>query len=399
MVLNRDDIRAGKPLRSNDIRQRNEKLVLNLIFAHTGISQSEIVSITGLKPPTVFRIFSELEASGVILECNEEKAQTDRKGRRPSYYCVNPDSYYSIGVDFWSGSAAAVVVDFGGNVVFQDVAALPGGIDGEAVTERLKELIHRAIERAGIDTKKILGVGVGAPGIVDTVSGRVLRYPRILSMTDFPIGERLSSEFGVPVYVHNNCSVIALSEYRYREIEHQQSVFAFLIRSGVGGAFIQDGAAFVNHNVTALEVGHLSVDPNGERCECGGRGCLESYLNEDALLGALKARAGCASWEQLEERLEADDAGVKTVLREFAAYLVHSAINIANLLRPSAFLVVTRYQRCAEFFAGELNAAFRRPESTLTAENITTFGRRYDPGLACKGAADLVLDHFFLEAP
>jgi predicted NBD/HSP70 family sugar kinase len=395
MGPNKESILAVKPLRSNDIRQRNEKLVLNLIYAHSGISQSEIVSITGLKPPTVFRIFTELESNGVIRACNEEKTQSDRKGRRPSYYCVNPDSYYSVGVDFWSGSASTVIVDFGGNVVYQGFSELPRGIDANSVTERLKESIHRAINEAGVDKEKILGVGVGAPGIVDIVEGLVLRYPRIGSMTDYPIGDMLSEEFRIPVYVHNNCSVIALSEYRYRKIEGQQSVFAFLIRSGVGGAFIQEGTAFVNHNVTALEVGHLSVDPNGTKCECGAAGCLETYLNEDNLLGTLAEKAGCGTWEELEDRLGEGDERVRTVLRGFADLLVNAATSISNLLNPSAFLVVTRYQRCAEFFADELNTAFARPGHALAAANITAVGRKYDPSLACKGAADLVLDHFF----
>ncbi len=398
MNLQKESILAGKPLRSNDIRQRNERLVLNLIYAHSGISQSEIVSITGLKAPTVFRIFSELEVSGVIRECNEDKEQPDRKGRRPSYYCVSPDIYYAVGVDFWSHSASAVIVDFSGRVVGEELTIFPSGINADTVMEKLKELIRLAIERAGIDHDKILGIGVGAPGIVDIVAGTVVRYPRIDSMENFPIGAGLGDALQLPVYVHNTCSVIALSEQRYHTLEGQRSIFAFLIRSGVGGAFIQDGVAFVNHSVTALEVGHLSVDPHGPICECGGTGCLETYFNEEKLLEALTARTRCSSWEELDRRLEAGDEEVRSVLKEFSELLVNVATNIANLLNPNAYLVVTRYPRCAEFFAGELNAAFKRPGHLLSMSEVSAVGRKYDPIIACRGAADLVFDHFFQEA-
>lgn len=390
-----DNVIAGRPLRSNDIRQRNERLVLNLIYEHTGIAQSQIVSITGLKAPTVFRIFSELESSGLIEECEADREQSDKKGRRPSYYCVRPDAFYAIGVDFWSYSASILIVDFAGGVVHEDFAELTAGIDAPTVVDKLKVLIRRAIDRSGIDEGKILGIGVGAPGIVDIVEGRVLRYPRILSMSDFPIGQRLSDAFQMPVYVHNNSTVVALSECRYRGLGEYRSLFAFLIRSGVGGAFIQNGTAFVNHHTTALEVGHLSVDPNGPRCECGGTGCLETYLNEETLFAALTAETRSSTWEEIEQRVAANDEAVVTVLRRFASLLVQAATNVANLLNPDAFLVVTRYERLAEFFAAELDRAFRSPGHLLPMSDVTVVGRRYDPTLACKGAAELVFSHFF----
>ena len=399
MSVNRESIVAGKPLRSNDIRQRNERLVLNLIYAHSsGISQSEIVAITGLKPPTVFRIFSELEAKGIIRVCNEDKEQPDRKGRRPSYYCVNPDSFCAIELDFSSYSASIVVVDFAGGVVHQDSSDFPAGVDAPAVNRKLKSLIRRAIDSSGVSEGRILGIGVGAPGIVDTVGGRVVRYPRILSMSDFPIGDILHSAFGLPVYIHNNCAVVALSEQRYRKLDASHSIFAFLIRSGVGGAFIQDGAAFVNHDMTALEVGHFSVDAKGNQCECGARGCLETYLNEEKILSYLAAQAGCSNWDEIERRLVDRDKTVIAALREFSSLLVYTATNVANLLNPNAFLVVTRYEHLAEFFAEELRSSFAGKGHLLPITELEVVGRKYDPILACKGACDLVFDHFFQEA-
>ena len=103
------------PLRSGDVRARNEKLVLKLIYNQTGISQSEISTITGLKPPTVFRIFTSLIEQGFIVECRSNRKATEKKGRKPSFFCVNPDACYAIGLDFWWQSAAVLVTDFSGN--------------------------------------------------------------------------------------------------------------------------------------------------------------------------------------------------------------------------------------------------------------------------------------------
>ena len=319
----------AKPLRSADIRARNEKLVLSLIRRQRGISQSQVAQRTGLKPPTVFRIFQVLEEQGFISNCVEdpevqrdkqsepqppgqlerqsavrsdtqagaeterpeterpgterpggERPGAERKGRRPAYYCVNPHALYVVGVDFWARSASAVVVDFAGTPVYRDILDLNGLTGVEEILERLEALITEAIEQAGIDRGRLLGIGVGAPGMVDIESGVVLRYPRIEGMDGFPLRERLEEAFGVPVHLHNNAAVIALSEYRYGSVRGRRSVLTLVLRAGVGGAFIQNGSLFVNHHRTALEVGHVVVDPAGPECRCGRRGCLETYLSE-----------------------------------------------------------------------------------------------------------------------
>jgi len=387
-----------RPLRSNDIRERNEKLVLNLIYTHRGISQSEVAQLTSLKPPTVFRIFSELEGRGIIRECSGEKDLSDRKGRKPSFYCVDPGSFYAIGVDFWSVSAAIVVVDFSGAAVYQNVVNFDGEINADEVTDRIEALIGESIRASGIDTERILGIGVGAPGMVDINEGVVLRYPRIEGMKNYNISERLTSAFDLPVFIHNNASVIALAEYRYGATKGEDSLLAVLIRSGVGGAFIHGGRLFVSRNKTAVEIGHMSVDVNGKTCECGAAGCLETYLSEDAILELVRSQIGITSLEELERRLQNDDNQTLTVMREVARLLVHAVYSLSNILNPEAFLVVSRFQGISDFFSQEIRAGLRSTSQTMRNGEARVISRQYDPLIACKGACDLVYDHFFAQA-
>jgi predicted Rossmann fold nucleotide-binding protein DprA/Smf involved in DNA uptake len=102
---------GGGPARAASIRERNERLVLRLIFRKGPLSQSEAAKLTGLKPPTVFRIFLELERAGLIAaDAGRRPGPAERKGRRPQDYRVVPSAAYAVGVDFWAGSAAAVVL-------------------------------------------------------------------------------------------------------------------------------------------------------------------------------------------------------------------------------------------------------------------------------------------------
>jgi predicted NBD/HSP70 family sugar kinase len=384
-----------RPLRSRDVRERNEKLVLKLIYNRRGISQSEISSITGLKPPTIFRIFTSLIEQGFITECDTDRVVAEKKGRKPSFFCVNPRVRYSIGVDFWWQSAAVLVADFSGQPIHEELVKFEVGIDAERMMIQIENLIRNAIRKSGIQEQKIIGIGIGAPGVVDIQEGRVLKYPRAKGMTNYSIKDRISASFPIPVYIHNNCSVIALSEYRYGRARGQESMLAILIRAGVGGAFIQDGRAFVNQNKTALEVGHLSVDVDGRRCQCGARGCLESYLSEEAILQEVEAAGERATWENLEELLKRKDPKTTEVMNRLGAILWTAVCSLINLLNPEAVLIVSRHRFLSDFFVSVIRESLQK----LALENqlgpVNVISEEYRPTIACKGAADLVFDHFF----
>ncbi|MGM0432982.1 MAG: winged helix-turn-helix domain-containing protein, partial [Spirochaetota bacterium] len=127
------------PLRSEDVRQKNEKLILHYIQHSHGISQSEIVHLTGLKAPTVLRIFSILEKNGLIKvnKNRPEKDEGDRKGRKPVFYTVNGRAKYVIGVEFWSQTAHVLVVDFARKPVYSLDICLRDGADADEIFEQL----------------------------------------------------------------------------------------------------------------------------------------------------------------------------------------------------------------------------------------------------------------------
>ncbi|MFO8065349.1 MAG: ROK family transcriptional regulator [Spirochaetota bacterium] len=399
------------PLRSYDVRERNEKLVLQIIHRKGGISQSEVSQETGLKPPTVFRIFSQLESNGIIRECSPDRRSAPTKGRKPAFYCVVPESFYTIGIDFWAGSAAVVVVDFAGTAVHSEVVHTAPDTGAAGVMAEITALIERSVAGSGLDRERILGIGVGAPGIVDIESGTVVRYPRIPGLDGYGITEELSRRFGRPVHIHNNAAVIALGEYRYGSVQDHQSVMTFLIRSGVGGAFLQNGRILTNRGRTVLEVGHMVFDPNGPPCQGGRPGCLESYLSEGAVTAAVE-KAGFAGLDEVETYLErrgllgSDASGASeslfselaeasSDLAETARAFAEAAHTLSNLLNPECYLIVSRYRWFSQFLGSALEHYPDSDSPGLSEGMAAIFPQTYDPIRACRGATDLVLDRFF----
>ncbi len=381
------------PLRGNDIRRRNEKLILNMIHKSDGISQSQVAAETGLKPPTVLRIFSKLEEKKLIQVSKDKKTDSDRKGRRPVYYVVRGGAAYAVGVDFWAQSMTVVVVDFARKPVYTRTEPLVEGISAEEVMGKLESMITNALEQAVVGQAEVLGIGVGAPGRVDIGEGKVLYYSRIPGMIRFPIRSRLENRFQIPVHVHNNSSVIALNEYRYGKAGGARSLLTILIRSGVGGAFINDGRLLVNGDRTTLELGHMSVDVNGPECECGRQGCLETYVAEHTLLETL----GHPEMNTLADydESEASDEDLRASLEEKGRYLAAGIRNLFELFSPDVFLLLTRSARVSEQLAAIVRQELQQSTRNIPEQECRILASPFEPGEAGLGAADLVFENYF----
>ena len=375
-----------QPLRSNDIRESNEKLVLSLIFQNTQLSQSQVVQLTGLKAPTVYRIFAKLEAEQLI-QLSQNSAvdnghrESERKGRRPSFYKINPNSGYAVGIDFSIQTASVIVVDFANDVIYDTCRELEPGAHLDHTLSAIDEMIRKAVDSSGISAEALIGIGIGSPGMVDTVTGEVLEYERIKGLAGFNLKKHFEALFGAPVLVHNNASVIASSAYHYGIARGEDSLLAVLVRSGVGGALVNQGRIFLNGNATALEVGRTLIEPGGPS--------LESIVSERALLEMLQKRVPIASWQEAQEQhLGAGE--VADALRYARTVFAAAIENLDHLFHPEAVLIIARYALLAEAL-GDV--------ARETLPNRRVISMVYDAVQACYGATDLVFQQFFLRLP
>lgn len=378
------------PLRSNDIRERNEKLVLNLIFTNGSMSQSRIVQETGLKAPTVFRIFAKLEEAGMIRQCTaaeseEERPAGERKGRRPSFYCIEPSSGYAIGVDFSRLAAAVIVVNLANEVIYRFDTEVGDSPDRVSILDTIGTMIDEAIEQSAIDREALIGIGIASPGRVDTVEGRVVEYRRIPGLAGYSIKKHFERTYGVPVYVHNNSSVIAASAYHYGTARAESSLLAVLVRSGVGGALVNHGEIFLNGTTTVLEIGRLKPP-----CDSGDpeRESLESIVSEPAMLDSVRAATGVESWEDADRTLAVEDLVV--ILARAREALADAVRNLYHVFHPEAVLLTSRFSVITQVLGSAIRDAV---PGCRVIESV------YDPVQACYGATDLVFAHFFLRSP
>ncbi len=388
--------KSKSPLRGDDIRKRNQNLILGLIRKHQNLSQSEAVNNTGLKPPTILRIFGILEKDRLIKINKEPAIVNEKKGRKPVYYKINSKVAYAIGIDFCSTSASVVIVDFNREPVFSDFIDISDNQTGESIYILLCKLVEDAITKSNINRSKILGIGVGAPGKVDISTGSVFFYDRIKGLSDFSLKDRFNDFFNIPVFINNNCAVIAMNEFLYGHDSDSKSLITLVIRNGVGGAFINEGILFTTNNITTMEIGHISIDYNGRQCECGEKGCLETYLAEPAILKDIQGIKEVSSFMEIDELIIAGDTEIESFLKERAQLLCKALKILRRSFSPDTFQIISRsihYAQKLSMYAKEIMK--NDPCNYSYSEELTIKCSQYNPVNAGQGAADMVFNHYF----
>ncbi len=159
-------------------------------------------------------------------------------------------------------------------------------------SEFLSKLVtHVEILRIEARTRKLTlaGVGIGAPGPINVERGFVYFFPNIPGWINTPLKSILESKLKMPVFVDNDANAMALGEFYFGAGRGAKSMIALTLGTGVGGGLVIDGKLFHGQSFSAAELGHMSVDPNGPRCACGNRGCIETFVGNSYFVKEVRA--------------------------------------------------------------------------------------------------------------
>ncbi|MBV9229640.1 MAG: ROK family protein [Chloroflexi bacterium] len=146
----------------------------------------------------------------------------------------------------------------------------------ERIIPRIIQAIHQALDNAGVTLDEIAGIGVGAPGPLNPRTGVVFAPPNLAGWHNVPLGATLKEHFSVPIFIENDANSAALGEYMFGAGQSSKEMVYLTISTGIGGGVIADGKILEGIVGTAAELGHMTIDWQGDRCNCGNIGCLES---------------------------------------------------------------------------------------------------------------------------
>jgi predicted NBD/HSP70 family sugar kinase len=253
-----------------DARRHNRALVLRTLFRAGPLSRADLARETYLTRVTTSDLASELLGDGLIEELG---TRTDQGVGKPATLLgIVRRSRMTVTLDLSDDEVfRAALVDLAGTVVDRRASKLEGrtGKDAVALATDLASELTSSTEET------LLGVGVGSPGVVDP-EGTVLEAPN-LAWQDVDLAGHLADKLDVPTYVANDANAAALGELGLGG-PADRSLFLIKIGQGVGAGLVIDGQLVLGDRFAAGEIGHVVVEPRGDRCACGRRGCLETVI-------------------------------------------------------------------------------------------------------------------------
>ena len=324
----------------NDIRDINQTVLLHLIRERQPISRVDIARITGLRPGTISSIVNRLIRKGVIFEGAEGPSSG---GRTPTYLNINAENAYVLAIDIGVRDTAYAVSDFNGRILKQR-NILTEGDPGEFI-DRLAENIQKLIH-SDYGHVNFAGVGVSIPGLVKRETGEVAVSPN-LGWRDLPLRAILESKLGLPVYVENDANAAAFSELWYGPLDEikVKTLLYILVVDGLGCGLIINGELHVGSKVGMGGFGHMCIEPNGELCSCGRKGCWETLASESATVARyhrlMSNRDGSitTSITDIISQANRGDEKALAALTATAEYLGEGIASLAHGLSPETIVI------------------------------------------------------------
>lgn len=389
------------------MKQLNVSAVLRVIRDNGSLSRAEIAKLTGLTPASVTNITKILIEDKFLIE---SKIGESSGGRPPIILELNPDARYVIGIGIGVGVIDVVITNLSAKIISKKSMIIGDErYDYNLVFAELVNLINEVIELSNIERKNILGAGVALHGIVNAKSGESI-HSLYYGWKNINIKKRLEDELQLTVYVDNDVRAMALGESLFGAIKDISNFVTLNISNGIGAGIIINNTPYYGVDFSAGEIGHIAVELDGDKCNCGNYGCLETVAsNNNITKKAIKLiKQGVSSSlikdidninnltiEDICNAAKNGDEMSIIVLKEAARYIGIAITNLINILNPTAIVVVGEIFENTTYAIDTLSEIVKNRGFKLSSENVRIIRSLLGRDASVIGAATLVIQEIF----
>ena len=153
----------------------------------------------------------------------------------------------------------------------------------ESIIKRLAAAVKELCSQAKVNMDTIIKIGVGCPGPLNSKNGVIYRAPNLTGWDNFPLKKNIEKHLNIPTVVNNDANAATYGEYWLGAGKGYDTVVCLTLGTGIGGGMILNGKLFKGIDDTASHIGHMTVVPDGPRCNCGNKGCIEQYASATAM--------------------------------------------------------------------------------------------------------------------
>ncbi|WP_037443824.1 ROK family protein [Pedobacter antarcticus] len=378
------------------------KLIRN-IFDFGPQSNAELFTLLGISSPTSLALLSELQEEN-ILEKKGKGASIG--GRKPELFGLKDDTYYILSIDVERFKVRMAVLDNNCNYITgpvkHDITITPDLKSLDSLFEAIELLIKSAI----FDHRKLIGIGMSMPGLVDSRAGK--NYTYLIPGPEDNLQELMQRKLGYPVFIQNDVKSATIAECRYGLAYGKSDALLVLMDWGIGLGIIMDGKLRSGSKGFSGEIGHIPFVEDGKLCYCGKRGCLETVASGIAL--ARMAKEGIQSGkssilnqlsdqeiETIEPRIIIDAANkgdqyAINILSEVGVSLGRGIATLIQLFNPEVIILGGKIAAAKQYITIPILHSVNTYSMTAIRENTKVILSELGNDAGILGTVSMVID-------
>lgn len=315
---------------------------------------------------------------------------------------------YFIGVDLGGTNIKFGMVSEKGEIIHKGLLPAQSHLGRKTIMDNINQAIEQTLTIADKRKIKIGGIGVGSPGTVNLLTGKIEgSCPNLPQMLNVNLKKWLSGYFKFPIYADNDANVMALAEHKFGAAKGYEDVLCLTLGTGIGGGIILDGELFHGSDYAGAEMGHMTICYEGRKCNCGGIGCLEMYASAPAIVKDTKKLLLVNKKSIIRELCKGDvdqltteiifkaekkgDILASEVINQACIYLGAGIASAVNLLNPQIVVIGGGVSQGGESFICRIEKEVKRRAFPSATKNLKVVKAKLGNDAGFIGAAMLCL--------
>jgi len=315
-----------------------------------------------------------------------------------------------IGIDIGGTNIKGILTDKNGKEL--SFAEISNPHKKGVIEESIYQLVENLSTSASVSKIDINAIGIGSAGTIDRNKGTIITSPNIKALKNYPLSKNIEKLTGIKVFLENDATIALIGGWWKGHGTRFKNWIMVTLGTGIGGGVIIDNKIYTGQTGSAMEIGHMTIDYNGRKCNCGSNGCFEQYASVTSLINFIKKHQNEYPDSLLNEEIKNDkeltgkkiyemaikgDELAKAAFKEISYFLGVGIANLINIFNPEAIIFGGGLSEAHKLFIPEMKKIINKRALHGVKENIKFLPIKDQQKIPAFGAAKMAIDSFNME--
>ena len=387
------------------LKEINKKNILKIVIEMGPISRIDISRQLKISRPTTSTYIGELIKEGLVKEIGKGES-TSSGGKKAVLLQFNVRAGYILGVMIGVKTIRIAITDLGSNIMEIIKVPTEEWLGPDAVIDKLVKNLKKIINKSKVNKEEIIGIGIGATGLVDSEKGLVIFSPNLDGWNNIKLKEIVEEKIGLPAFIENECRIQAIAEKKYGLAKDVKNFVCVETGIGIGTGVFIDNKLITGDKGMAGEVGHIITNLAGNRmCHCGNKGCLETLCSTNSLIEDIMAdirKSGKSidygnklKMEDLYRLYEQGDEIVTGNVEKNAEYLGIGISNTIKMFNPELIIIHGEVIKFSNKYLSKVKESVSKNTFPKVKDNYNIQFSKLGENVGLIGATSIVFDNIF----